>query len=43
MNHDDQDLVRRRQKSRAMIMGWILGALVLLTFAFSIVKIKSGA
>ena len=38
----DQDLVRRRQRSRALVMGVLLGALVLLIFAISIAKIQLG-
>lgn len=37
------DVVRRaRQRQRAMILGLLLGALVVLVFAITIVKIKSG-
>lgn len=42
MTPDDQDLVRRRQRSRALVMGLLLGALVLLIFAISIAKIQLG-
>jgi accessory gene regulator protein AgrB len=34
----DQDEVRRRQKSRAMIMGGLLMALVVLIYGISIAK-----
>jgi len=36
------DLVRQRQRSRAMVLGLILGAFVILVFAISIAKIKAG-
>jgi hypothetical protein len=38
----DQDLIRRRQKGRAIVMGLLLGALVVLIFAITISKIKLG-
>ena len=34
---DDQD-VRARQKSRATLMAWLLGAFVILMFAITIAK-----
>lgn len=42
MNKDDQELIQRRQKSRATVMALLLGAFVILVFAISIVKIKAG-
>jgi uncharacterized membrane protein YccC len=36
------DLIRARQRSRATVMGVILGALVILVFAITIAKIKAG-
>lgn len=42
MNEDEQDMVRRRQKSRALVMALLLGAFVILIFAISIVKIQAG-
>ena len=42
MNKDEQDLIQRRQKSRAIVMAVLLGAFVILVFAISIVKIKAG-
>ena len=39
---DDDDLIRARQRSRAMVMGLLLGTLALLVFAITIVKIKAG-
>ncbi|MEO7170975.1 MAG: hypothetical protein V4610_17365 [Pseudomonadota bacterium] len=40
-NEDDQ--IRARQRSRAIVMAVLLGAFVILVFAISIVKIKAGA
>lgn len=34
----DQDLIRQRQRSRSLVMGLVLGALVILIFAIAIVK-----
>ncbi|MBM6576710.1 MULTISPECIES: hypothetical protein [Sphingomonas] len=42
MTPEEQDLIRKRQKSRALVMALLLGALVLLTFAISIAKIQMG-
>ncbi|ONF96820.1 hypothetical protein SPHI_10140 [Sphingomonas jeddahensis] len=42
MMNDDRDLVRRRQKSRAVVTAVLLGAFVILVFAISIVKIQQG-
>jgi hypothetical protein len=42
MMDDDRDLIRRRQKSRAIVMAVLLGAFVILVFAISIVKIQQG-
>jgi hypothetical protein len=39
---DDEDLIRRRQRSRARVTALLLGALVILFFAISIAKIRSG-
>ena len=36
--HDPQDEIRRRQKSRAVVMALALGALVILFYAISIAK-----
>ena len=36
------DLVRKRQRSRAVVLAQILGAFVILVFAISIAKIKAG-
>ena len=42
MSPEEQDLIRNRQKSRAQVMAWLLGAFVLLMFAITIVKIRAG-
>jgi hypothetical protein len=42
MMRDDEELIRKRQKSRALVMGLLLGAFVILIFAISIVKIRAG-
>lgn len=36
------EAVRKRQRARAAVMAWILGGLVVLFFAVTIVKIKAG-
>ena len=38
----ETDLIRARQRSRAIVMAAILGAFVILVFAISIAKIKAG-
>ncbi len=42
MTPDEQDLIRQRQKSRAIVMALLLGAMVVLIFAVSWAKIKAG-
>ncbi|MBB5716350.1 hypothetical protein [Sphingomonas aerophila] len=42
MTPDDRDLIRRRQRGRAIVMGLLLGALVVLVFAITIAKIRTG-
>ncbi|MCC2980064.1 MULTISPECIES: hypothetical protein [unclassified Sphingomonas] len=42
MRQDEEDLVRRRQKGRAIVMAVLLGAFVILVFAISLVKIQQG-
>ncbi|MBV8237685.1 MAG: hypothetical protein JO221_02835 [Sphingomonas sp.] len=46
MKHDDrqgeEQLIRQRQKGRAIVMAVLLGGFVLLVFAITIVKIKAG-
>lgn len=38
----DQDLIRSRQRSRAVAMGIVLGALVILIYAIAIAKMTGG-
>ena len=38
--HDDR--IRARQRERAKVMAWLLGAFVVLLFAITIVKIRAG-
>lgn len=40
MTDPDLDLIRRRQKSRALVLALLLGGLVILIFAISIAKIR---
>lgn len=42
MRQDEEDLVRARQKSRAIVMAVLLGLFVILVFAISLVKIQQG-
>lgn len=42
MNPNDQDLIRRRQKSRAIVVALLLGAFVVLIFFITIAKINQG-
>lgn len=42
MRQDDEDLVRARQRSRAIVMAVLLGLFVILVFAISLVKIQQG-
>lgn len=51
MTHDDEkpirpreeeELIRRRQRSRALVLALLLGAFVVLIFAISIAKIQMG-
>src|SRR3546814_5292890 len=39
---DDEDLIRKRQRSRSIVMAVLLGAFVILMFGIAIVKIKAG-
>jgi hypothetical protein len=39
---DPQDLVRRRQRGRAVVMAVLLGGLVVLIFAITLAKIRLG-
>lgn len=42
MTEPDQDEIRRRQRSRAIIMALLLGAFVILVYAISIVRMSMG-
>lgn len=42
MTPEEEKMVRARQKSRSLVMALILGGLVVLFFAITIVKIKGG-
>jgi hypothetical protein len=42
MSPDDQDIIRRRQRGRSIVMALLLCALVILVFAVSWAKIKAG-
>ncbi|WP_182466747.1 hypothetical protein [Sphingomonas gilva] len=39
---DEAKLVRKRQRARATVMALLLGGLVILFFAITIVKIRAG-
>lgn len=42
MTPDEQELIRRRQRSRAIVTALLLGALVILIFGIAITKIRQG-
>ncbi len=42
MTPEDQDLIRRRQRDRAVVVAVLLGALTILIFVVSIAKIRAG-
>ena len=42
MTPDEQDLIRKRQRSRSLVLALLLGSLVLLVFAVSITRITQG-
>ena len=42
MTEDEQNLIRRRQKSRAIAVALLLGAFVVLVFFITIARIKQG-
>jgi hypothetical protein len=42
MTDPDQDEIRRRQRSRAVIMALLLGAFVILVYAISMVRMSMG-
>jgi hypothetical protein len=41
MTPDDQDLIRRRQKSRALVLAVLLVGLVVLIFFITLVRIRA--
>jgi len=42
MTEDEQNLIRRRQKARAIVVAVLLGAFVVLVFFITIARIKQG-
>lgn len=40
MTPEEQRAIRRRQRSRALVLGLLLGGFVILVYAISIVKIS---
>ena len=42
MTEDEHNLIRRRQKARAIVVALLLGAFVVLTFFITIARIKQG-
>lgn len=42
MTPEDRDLIRRRQRARAVVMALLLGGFVVLIFAITMVKIRAG-
>jgi hypothetical protein len=42
MTPDRDELVRRRQKGRSLVLALLLGGLALLVFAITIAKIRQG-
>ncbi|MFT3977238.1 MAG: hypothetical protein QM688_09025 [Sphingomonas bacterium] len=42
MKREEEELIRQRQKGRAVVMAGLLGVFVVLVFAITIVKIKAG-
>ena len=42
LDKDPEDLVRRRQRGRAVVMALLLGGLVVLIFAITLAKIRLG-
>ena len=42
MTEDEQDLIRRRQKARAIVVALLLGAFVVLVFFITIARIQQG-
>ena len=42
MNRQDEDLVRSRQRGRAIVMALLLGGFVVLVFFITLAKIRAG-
>ena len=42
MRHDDEDLIRKRQKGRAVVLALLLGALAVLVFFITLTRIQQG-
>ncbi|MBX9815645.1 MAG: hypothetical protein K2X76_13170 [Sphingomonas sp.] len=42
MSETPEELIRRRQRDRARVMGLVLGAFAILIFLIAIAKIKAG-
>ena len=42
MTEDEQELIRRRQKARAIVVALLLGEFVVLIFFITIARIKQG-
>lgn len=42
MTPDHEDLIRKRQRDRAKVTAWLLGAFVILMFLIAIAKIRAG-
>ena len=42
MSPDDQDLIRRRQRGRSIVLALLLVGLVILIFAITLAKIRMG-
>jgi hypothetical protein len=38
----DDEIIRARQRERARIMGWLLGAFIILLFLITLAKIGTG-
>ena len=42
MKPDDEDLIRQRQRSRALVLALLLGALAILVFFITLTRIQQG-
>ena len=43
MTREEEELIRKRQRSRSLVTALILGALAILFFAITVVKIGTGS